>query len=148
MFKRRKVITSFVIVWILAVSGAFHYTQKILFESDRSLIRNYKIATGTVSDKTLGHQYVGYTFTVGGEQFKGSTFYSNIAETYEEIQIGDGLTVYFDSTNPSNSNGYLPDEASLNWRHPLILMISIGPLTIFFLALAFETGVITRRPNG
>jgi hypothetical protein len=148
MFNRRRVITGFVIVWILAVAGAFHYSQKILFEHDRSLIRNYKTTTGTVSDKTLGHQYVGYTFTVGGEEFKGSTSSSYIAETYEEIQIGDVLTVYFDSTNPRNSNGYLPDEASLNWRDPLILMISIGPLTFFFLALAFETGIITRRPNG
>lgn len=145
MFKRRRLLTGFVIAWVLTVAAAFHYTQKIFFEPDRSLIRNYKTATGTVSDKTLGHQYVGYTFTVGGEQFNGSAFYSHIAETYEEIQIGDVLTVYFDSTNPSSSNGYLPDERDLNWRHPFILMMSIGPPSFLFLVLASGTGVFRRR---
>jgi hypothetical protein len=68
-----------------------------------TLCVNYQTTTGTISEKfPNNHLGIGFGYKVLGQQHTGTSYAGEIGRSFDAIQLGDAVTVFYDEHHPAN----------------------------------------------
>jgi hypothetical protein len=122
------------IVWLLLVLFTVLIVVTISWLPAFQLSRSTSSTTGYVIKKyPKNHQYVGYQYTVNGENYKGKSIPKFIGESFESIKIGDDVKVWYDDKYPNNSTTNLPVNSVVGATGDLVAVAVIVPFILMLI---------------
>jgi ABC-type antimicrobial peptide transport system permease subunit len=75
---------------------------------------HYKVTNGTIVQKfPNNHLGIHFTYEVDGRTFEGDGYAGQINRAFDEIQLGDTVTVFYDKQSPSSSTLEVPNVLSV-----------------------------------
>jgi hypothetical protein len=121
----------FVITVVFAATGVVVLDWQKWYGVAKRAVRTKGTVTGKEPDN---HQFIRYSYEVDGQVYSdfGSAEYGN--PTFEQLNIGDQVNVFYDSDNPSKSILGEPEEQATSMMilalfvaiaFPLVAMISL-----------------------
>ncbi len=95
----------------------------------------YKITKGAVSEKHPNdHLGISYTYEVDGHLYTGASYAGQLNRVFDEIRLGDLVTVFYDEHRPSNSTVEVPSVLLVQRIGTIIAACAILPaLGLYFL---------------
>ena len=100
----RAIVVTFLIWFVLSIVFAAIALVGLDWQKWHGVAKRAVRTEGTVTGKEPeNHQFIRYSYRVGGQVYSGlrSAEYGN--PTFEQLNIGDRVNVFYDSDNPSAS---------------------------------------------
>jgi hypothetical protein len=90
--------TWILLLFAVAICGAIFSFRPIILWLD------YKTTTGTITQKfPNNHLGIGCSYQVNGRAFEGKGYSGQINRPFQDIHLGDGVTVFYAEHNPAIS---------------------------------------------
>jgi Protein of unknown function (DUF3592) len=117
----------------MAIVAAIVSYKNLIFSS------NFKTTTGIIEEK-IPENHLGFNFSykVDGKNYSGSSYAGQIGRQFEQIQLGDSVTVFYEKNNPANQ--ILENPQTLFVR-------TVGQIIAASLIIPFVGLFIFRRVN-
>jgi len=149
MTKSRKTIASLLVIimgasLVAAISGWLIGVPRYY-----SLTRNARLANGTVTSKEPGnHMSVWYEYKVDGRTYRSAGSAEDIGKTFDAIQVGEQISVYYDQSNPASALSGDPQKYLYESLEGVCFVFFgvIILVSIYFLKRGVS-GIYGRRPT-
>lgn len=100
-------------VAVLLIVAPQVYHEYLLAQHSQEIV-------ATVVSKDSGHGWVEYKYVVDGKVYEGSTPATSTGREFNEVHVGDKVSVQFDPTNPGVS-GTAETRSAISSTGPLVL---------------------------
>jgi hypothetical protein len=123
------------VVAVLLIGAPQVYHEYLLAQHSQEVV-------ATVVSKNSGHGWVEYEYVVDGKAYGGSIPATSTGRGFDEVHVGDKVTVQFDPTNPAVS-GTAETRSAISSTGPLALF-AVVLLTV----LAYSTNYLIDVHRG
>lgn len=135
-----KILGAFIVAWVLLSVSMYTGASAIFDSSGLKFFEEHgETVYGNVASKEeQNHQLIHYTYEVDGTKYSGEGRAGAGNPTFNELDIGESVVVFYDPTVPSMSIlGYPQYDIELNRQMIWVVtilgpIIALAPLIIFY----------------